>query len=305
MKLLTYIKDINIYLLILDILLLVISFLFFNEKKCSQKIKDLFVIFYTLINIYLFNKLNTFFNSIFNFSNLSVKIYLDSILIAYIIFLFTINRKQLKKNLRAINYLLFFITNIILIINIYIILSIKIDVLPLINIDNPKVLNNINVIILIWYFMISSIIYIINNVISYRKKKRIELEIDDSKFLVDTKEIYELEIENGNKDEGLSRVLTVEELLNFDKNNALYINGVDCSIIFNDSNQDNIIKNYHILINNIEAKMVNGYTLNENIMLKNICQKLNTNNLFDINLDNFNILNKISIEEYNLLKKIK
>jgi len=295
MKLLTYIKDINIYLLILDILLLVISFLFFNEKKCSQKIKDLFLIFYNLINIYLFNKLNTFFNSIFNFSNLSVKIYLGSILIAYIIFLFTINRKQLKKNLRAINYLLFFITNIILIINIYIILSIIIDVLPLINVDNPKVLNNINVIILIWYFMISSIIYIINNVISYRKKKRIELEIDDSKFLVDTKEIYELEIENGNKDEGLSRVLTVEELLNFDKNNALYINGVDCSIIFNDSNQDNIIKNYHILINNIEAKMVNGYTLNENIMLKNICQKLNTNNLFNINLDNFNILNKIII----------
>ena len=51
--------------------------------------------------------------------------------------------------------------------------------------------------------------------------------------------------------------------------------------------------------------MVNGYTLDENIMLKNICEKLNTNSLLDINLDNFNILNKISIEEYNLLKKIK
>ena len=54
MNLLTHIKNINPYLLILDILFLIVSFLFLNKKNSSQRMKDLFVISYTLINIFLF-----------------------------------------------------------------------------------------------------------------------------------------------------------------------------------------------------------------------------------------------------------
>ena len=63
-------------------------------------------------------------------------------------------------------------------------------------------------------------------------------------------------------------------------------------------------KNYHILEEDINAKMVNGYTLEENKILKNICMKLQTNNLQQLDLNNISILNKISPEEYNFLTKI-
>ena len=285
MILLKYLKDINIHLLILDTLFLIISFLFFAKKKSSQRIKDLFIIIYTLINLLLFKHLNTFFNDTFNYLELSIKSYLLSIVFTYIIFLYTFNRKNINKIYKLFNYVLFTIINIILMFNIYNILTIKIDYLPKINLENNNILNNISIIIIINYLVLIAIIYIINNLKLNRVKKE-----NNKTIIQETKP---------------STLLSIEELLNYNKNNSLYINGIDCSIIFNDSNKENIIKNYQILTNDIEAKMVNGYTLNENIMLKNICEKLNTNNLFEIKIDNFNILNKISVEEYELLKKLK
>jgi hypothetical protein len=99
-------------------------------------------------------------------------------------------------------------------------------------------------------------------------------------------------------------ILSPQELLSLPNKQQFSINGVECSIIFEDSIPENIIKNYHILLNDISAKLVNGYTLKENQLLKNICAKLQTNNLNCIDLNNLSILNKISIEEYNLLKQI-
>ena len=98
-------------------------------------------------------------------------------------------------------------------------------------------------------------------------------------------------------------ILTEEELFSMDKKN-LYINGIDCSIIFEDSVRDNIFINYQILTKDINATMVNGFTLEENKLLKSICSKLGINNLENIDLDNRVILNKIDVLEYNLLKKI-
>ena len=49
---------------------------------------------------------------------------------------------------------------------------------------------------------------------------------------------------------------------------------------------------------------MNGYTLKENKMLKSICLKLQVNNLRSIDLSNVSILNKISVEEYLLLKEV-
>ena len=69
-------------------------------------------------------------------------------------------------------------------------------------------------------------------------------------------------------------------------------------------NKDNIMKNYEILSSDISAKMVNGFTLKENIMIRDICGKLNVNNLGSIDINNSSLLNIISVDEYNLLKRI-
>ena len=83
---------------------------------------------------------------------------------------------------------------------------------------------------------------------------------------------------------------------------GFYIDGVDCSIIFEDNDKTTIIKNYYILLNDINAKLVNGYTLQENIKLKKIINKLNIKDLNNIDLD-INKLSRITIDEYNFLKK--
>ena len=90
--------------------------------------------------------------------------------------------------------------------------------------------------------------------------------------------------------------ITLEDLLASNQGEGFYIHGVDCSIIFEDSHQENILKNYQILSNDIHARLVNGYTLDENKMLKNICMKLQVNNLASIDITNVSLLNKISID---------
>ena len=87
MNLLTHIKNINPYLLILDVLFLIVSFLFFNKKNYSQRIKDIFIVLYTIIHLFLFKYLNNLFDIIFDFTNRPIKIYLISIVITYIIFI--------------------------------------------------------------------------------------------------------------------------------------------------------------------------------------------------------------------------
>ena len=301
MNLLTHIKNINPYLLILDILFLIVSFLFLNKKKYQQRIKDLFIIIYTMFHIFLFKYPNNFFNTIFNSSTKSIKIYLICVAITYAIFLYTINKRNLNKNYKTTNYILFAISNINLIINIAIILSFKINFLPNINIINYQTLTNIMIFTLYGYILVIAILYIIETSILIKNNQQ-DCEVEEELVI---EEILEKEESIINETTSSVSLLSIEELLSYNRNNPFYINGIDCSIIFNDSIEENIIKNYYILTNDINAKMVNGYTLDENIMLKNICEKLNTNSLLDINLDNFNILNKISIEEYNLLKKIK
>ena len=97
----------------------------------------------------------------------------------------------------------------------------------------------------------------------------------------------------------------VEEVLRNVNNKDLFtINGIECGIIFEDSIPDNIVKNYQILSNNINEKLVNGYTLEENKLLKSICTKLETTNIDKIDLNNLSILNKITAEEYTFLKRI-
>ncbi|MBQ6494656.1 MAG: hypothetical protein IJI49_01490 [Bacilli bacterium] len=85
------------------------------------------------------------------------------------------------------------------------------------------------------------------------------------------------------------------------KKNKYIIKGIDCSIILEDNDKENRKKNYELLKKDINAKLTNGYTLEETKTLKNIIEKLNIKTINDLNLD-INKLNKITKEEYTLLK---
>ena len=65
MELLKYVNDVNILLVVLDILVIIISFLFLIKIGCSPRVIDIFVIVYTLINLFLFSYVNSLFQSIF------------------------------------------------------------------------------------------------------------------------------------------------------------------------------------------------------------------------------------------------
>lgn len=283
MKIIEYLKNINIFLVVLDILFLIVSFLFLNKRKCSEKRKDLFVVIYTLINVLLFSYLNNIFQSIFTLKYLSVKLYLGVLVISLIIFLFTFNfSKKITLKYKVCNYLMVFILHIILVFDVYIVVSEKLEILNLIDIKNSITLMNLSLIIFFSYIGVLMLIYILEYL--YQTKTK-----DNKKTIK-------------NKKMDLNKTLL--ELSKYKEGESFYINGVDCSIIFSDDNKENIIKNYNILYNDIEGCLTNGYTLKENIMIKSICQKLKVNNFDNIDLSNFNILNKIEVDEYKFLKKI-
>lgn len=317
MNIINYIKNINIYLLLIEGLLFIIFLLFLRKKNIHERIKDILIILFSLTLICLFNFLNNPFNMIFKFNYLSIKLYLVILTIIYGIFLYSINNRKLKFLNKLLSLTLFIVANIFLIMIIYIILTNKFSFLSKIDISKSLRLNNLTIIIFINYITINLILYIVkligSNKINFKKmffknlnlKEKIKFQksrLENISFIKKRKkEEKNEELLIGKK----INILSNEELLSYDINKEFYINGVECSIIFYDSNKDNIIKNYHILINDINGLLVNGYTLEENKLLKAICEKLNTNNLFNINLSNINILNKLSIEEYKLLQRIK
>ena len=141
-----------------------------------------------------------------------------------------------------------------------------------------------------------------NKVKVSKKEKKNKINIKQKKEKIKQKK--EVLVDDSNNNINNKKNNSLNDLLNYKVGDEFYINGVDCSIIFCDSNKENILKNYKILSNNINDKLVNGYTLTENIMIKNICTKLNISNLGSIDINNLSILNFVSVDEYNFLKNI-
>ena len=229
---------------------------------------------------------------------LSVKLYIVILIITNIIMLFTISNK-FKLVYEIVNYILFGLMSLILGSILLIIVLNEFNLLPLAFSEYIVILINVSAIIFSVYLVVVSIIYIIKNI---GNKERYEVSLEE--VFDKTKDSL-----NEIKDKYLSSVreddrLTLEELLELENKSEFSINGVECGIIFEDSIKENIFKNYNILLDDINAKLVNGYTLEENRLLKSICMKLNTNNLSSIDLNNLSILNKITPEEYSLLKRI-
>ena len=109
------------------------------------------------------------------------------------------------------------------------------------------------------------------------------IEVDDKKLDTVKKEIY------SNNTNVISN------------NGSFIIDGIDCSAIFDGSSHDEIMKNYYILLNDVNAKLINGYTIHEYTKIKSIIDKLNIKDLNKIKLD-INKLSMITYDEYNLLK---
>lgn len=306
-----FVTNINICYIVLNILVLIDIYLYLKKKNITGKKRRILLFCVFIASIIIFPYFNNIFQIVFKLKYLSVKGYLLILIATNIITLVTINKK-LRISYEILNYTLFILMVIIFFSVCAIMLGNKIPKMYLMDIENVVILMNLSFVIFIIYLMIVCIVYssyyvfgsyIINsknnftifknNVIDFWKKKKMILSF--------------LKKKNSKKIVGYMQIpiLTEEELLEYNDKDNFYINGVECSIIFEDSIEENIVKNYHILLEDIEAPMVNGFTLDENKLLKNICMKLQVGNLNNIDINNVNILNKISIEEYNLLKKIK
>ena len=286
------ISNLKFIYLLLIIFTMVIVNIILEKKEINSNYRYLINGTVLIILGLMSNYLNDIINGIFNLNYLSVKLYIIILIIINIITIITMKKKN-NLNKKILNYTLFGLINLIFIISAIMFILIKTKIINSSFNHYLIKLSNISIVIFIIYLVIISLIYILNNLKVKEIAKKLNIEKIKSKLI--TKSINNKE----NK-----TYLTLEELMAIPNKDLFTINGIDCSIIFDDSIPDNILKNYHILEEDINAKMVNGYTLEENKILKSICTKLQTNNLQQLDLNNLSILNKISPEEYNFLEKI-
>ena len=296
-EIINFLDNMNIGYVALSILILIVSLLFLSKKKVNNTLREIYIILYVTLAWVGFYFFNDILNSIFDFKFLSVKLYLILLIIGNIIMIININF-NIRKVYKIINYMLFTTNLLIFITNIVIIIGNKYNIFVIASLEDVTTLTDINFIIFISYLIIMCIMYIFLDVLAIVQEKIKILKYDLKEKKEKTK-----------KQKELSPVIPKESLSNQnvvyykkDGQDGFFIDGIDCSIIFEDDNKDNIIKNYYILLNDVNAKLINGYTLNEYKKIKNIINKLNIKDLNNIELD-VNKLSKITIDEYNLLKR--
>lgn len=317
MKIMEFIKNIHAIYLIINILGFIVLSLYLKSKGAPQKKKIIGLIAYLLISILIFPYMNGVTKEIFQLRFLSVKIYLIVIIVTNMIILVTIN-KPIKLGYKIANYLLFILLTIILGATAAVVLGNRFESFYIMDVGNAVNFIDLSLVLFMLYLIVISLIYI-GYYLFDEKKDEVEDRIDETLEKVKTlpKANWHFSFQealpfknmikkskNHQSENRTTKVLSADELLNYNLKEGFYIHGVECSIIFEDSQKENIVKNYHILLNDIHAHLVNGYTLEENKMLKDICMKLQVGNLNSINLQNAAILNRVSVEEYNLLKKI-
>lgn len=312
-QVINFVKDINVCYLILNLLLLICLNLYLKSRNV-EKIKTRFILgVAVLVSVILFSHMNGIIQSIFQLRYLSMKVYLMVVAITNIIALFTINKK-IRLGYSIINYTLFILITLIFGAAFAVVLGNKIEALYIMDISNAVTLVDLSFVIFILYLIMMFLIYIgyylfsSHSNIEQMEKNIQENSVKKRDYLEDNNKKFKLRLSfwkrTKTKLKKKNSILSPEELLSYKDKNNFYINGVECGIIFEDSNQENIIKNYHILLEDIHAKLVNGFTLEENQLLKSICTKLQVSNLNYIDLHNASILNRVSVEEYNFLKKL-
>ena len=285
-QILSILKNVNYIYIGLCFLGLIGSFiyLYVNDKKRFIPIST---IVYIVIFVMSFNYFDSLFNSVFSFSYSSIRFYLIILIITNVIGLITVNF-EINIFSKIVNYILLISSGVIFVINILLFVNSNISIVD-ISIDNIIYFIDLDIIIFIGYLMIILSSYIVKNIsveinnyikrIRYREDK---IEIVDDNVIVNNIDVKNDDI-----------------VVDSDK---FIIDGKDCSFIFNDPNRENVIRNYYILLTNVNARLVNGYTVDENIRINNILNRLNVKDINNLDLININTLSKISIDEYNLLK---
>ena len=288
----------NVCYIILNILFLLIARIKVNNLKLSRNYKLVLLGGYLLFTLFSYSYVSGIMNNIFKLKFLDVKYYLLLLVISNVIMIYSFNR-PVKLVYRVINIILYVALTIILGATLSVVLGNKINTFYVMDIKNAINFVDLSFVLFIIYLIVISLIYIGSHILSSENlsKENIfkKLSFKDMKEFLLKLAIYK-EVED--------EILTPEEILNYRYDDNFNINGVDASIIFEDSVDENIIKNYYILTEDINARLMNGYTLEENKMLKNVCLKLHTGNLKSVDLSNTNIINKISVDEYNLLKRV-
>ena len=271
-------------------------------RKIKGRYKKMIgTVVYLVLSFFLFSYLNGLIVNIFSLKYLSVKTYLIVVILVHFIILFTINKK-VSHYYFVLNLILFVITSIILGSVLAILIGNRWDSFYVMDISNAVRLINLGMVVFILYLILISVIYI--GVCLFSKKEEEDIKKQEDKDRIFSRKFSFSFPKLKKKNQDNEDFLTEEELLHFDRNLPLYIKGVVCNIIFSDSNPENIIKNYSILKNDIHARMVNGYTLEENQMLRSICLKLNVSSLNSIDLRDRSLLNKISVDEYQMLRNL-
>ena len=288
----------NVCYIILNILFLMVARIKVNNLKLSRNYKLVLLGGYLLFTLFSYSYVSGIMNNIFKLKFLDVKYYLLLLVISNVIMIYSFNR-PVKLVYRVINIILYVALTIILGATLSVVLGNKINTFYVMDIKNAINFVDLSFVLFIIYLIVISLIYIGSHILSSENlsKENIfkKLSFKDMKEFLLKLAIYK-EVED--------EILTPEEILNYRYDDNFNINGVDASIIFEDSVDENIIKNYYILTEDINARLMNGYTLEENKMLKNVCLKLHTGNLKSVDLSNTNIINKISVDEYNLLKRV-
>lgn len=298
MEMFSIMLNVNKVYIILSILGFITSFLYlyFNNKRKNIPIV---LLLYILVMLLTFTYFDYVFNSVFNFSFSSVKFYLVMLIIINIITLVTVNCNINIVN-KIINWILFISSAVLFAINAYILIG---NIFEFTSVEVSSIIYfiDVNVIIFIGYLIISCSIYIIKRVwkeiINYINRIKYKNRRSGNDAIVG-------EEVDGLEESGL--VNSTSEIVNqaniIVENNKFIIDGKDCSFIFNDTNRENVVRNYYILLTDVNARLVNGYTLDENIRINNILNRLNIKNIHNVDLMNMEILSKITIDEYNLLK---
>ncbi len=277
--------SINICYLILNLLLLIIIQHQINKKNMNLIQNIIVLAIYIIFTFLTCSYLNGVMNNIFKLTYLNVKSYLLLLIITDTIMLYTVN-KPVKLGYKIPNYILFISVTAMFIAMLPIVLGNKIKIFYIMDIGNAINFMDLSFIVFSLYLITIALVHM-----GYMK-------------IFKTITIPQKLFSKLPKRKNNTQILTREELLNYDKEKELYINGINVNIIFEDSNKDNIVKNYYLLLKDIDAKLANGYTLEENKLLKNICNKLNVSNLTTIDLNNLKVLDKINSEEYQILKRV-
>ena len=293
-----FVNNINIVLLSLIIISFILSHLFLYKRKISFFLYRVYLIVFVTIAWICFWFFNDRFNDIFKFNYLNIKTYLLLLIIVNIITIINVNFVK-RLIFKIINYIMFFINIIIFIFNIFLFIGNRLNIINITIYDLAKLMNISYILFLIYLnimgylYLLLFVIDVVKSHIFIKKKKNVEVFNDvveeDS---CDQAEAIEDKIDNDS-------ISSIDNEL--DGKDKFIIDGVDCSVIFDDLNKNEILENYYILLNDVNAKLVNGYTVHEYKRIKDIINRLNIKDMNKIKID-INKLSMITYDEYNLLK---